>query len=176
VDRQELIDLYKRGYRVLVDRTGLAGRLPSPSYSPPLGRLPTEAEFLAAVEEFWFEAWHIPKYISRGELWVVKFRDWTMKELLLRMLVWNAAANQPGVAIGEIGSGMKQWTGGEAWKRLHECFGRFDANDSRRALLATISLFRDIASETAVRLGYTYPSSLDDSISAYISRVLDPAE
>jgi aminoglycoside 6-adenylyltransferase len=176
VDRQELGGLYERGYRVLVNRTRLAGRLPTPSYSPPPGRLPKEAEFLAAVEEFWFEAWHIPKYILRGDLWVVKFRDWTMKELLLRMLEWNAAAHQPDVTIGEIGSGMKEWTGGEVWTRLDECFGRFDADDSRRALLATISLFRDVASDAAVRLGYRYPASLDAALSDYVSRALDSPE
>jgi len=171
VNGQELNELYEQGYRVLIDRTGLASRLPPPAYSPPPGRLPTEAEFRAVIEEFWFEAWHIPKYIARGDLWVVKFRDWTMKELLLRMLEWNAIADNR--AAAEIGSRMKSWTRPDLWRRLHKVFGRFDATDSRRALLATISLFRDIAAETADTLGYKYPRPVDDAISAYIRRVLD---
>lgn len=174
VDGQELNELYEQGYRVLIDRKGLAARLPSPSFSPPAGRLPTEAEFRAVIEEFWFEAWHIPKYIQRGDLWVVKFRDWTMKELLLRMLEWNAIADNR--AAAEIGSRMKNWTSADVWRRLHEAFGRFDATDSRKALLATISLFRDVATEISIRLGYRYPKPMDDALSSYILGVLDSSD
>ena len=105
---QRLDDLYDRGFLVLVDKRGLASRLPSPSYSPPPRRAPTEDEFRATVEEFWFEAWHIPKYLARGDLWVVKFRDWTMKELLLRMLEWHAMAEQ------------RQWTRRRLYRPGHE--------------------------------------------------------
>ena len=63
------------------------------------------------MEEFWFEAWHIPKYLKRNDLWVVKFRDWTMKQLLLRMLEWHAiATNGPALDISHIGVHMKDWT------------------------------------------------------------------
>jgi aminoglycoside 6-adenylyltransferase len=83
---QTLDELHERGYRVLIDKKGLASRLPAPSYTSPVRLLPSEAEFEAAVEEFWLEASHIPKYLQRDDRWVVKFRDWTMKELLLQML------------------------------------------------------------------------------------------
>ena len=35
---------------------------------------------------------HIPPYLARGELWVVKFRDGTMKRMLLRLVEWDALA------------------------------------------------------------------------------------
>ena len=72
VQAKQLDELYEQGYRVLIDKDGLTARLPPPSYSPPARRPPTETEFRATVEEFWFEAWHIPKYLQRGNLWVVK--------------------------------------------------------------------------------------------------------
>jgi aminoglycoside 6-adenylyltransferase len=126
------------------------------------------------VEEFWFEAWHIPKYLQRGDLWVVKSRDWTMKELLLRMLEWHAlAANGRAHDVEHIGIRMKDWTRPDIWKRLHELFGRFDGADSGRALIATVSLFRDVAVETAARLAYTYPRHVDDAISSYIAGLVD---
>lgn len=169
VSSQELSDLYDRGYRVLVDKEGLAAGLPAPSYAPPVRARPTEAEFRAAVEEFWFEASHIPKYLQRDDLWVVKFRDWTMKELLLRMLEWHAAAmSDEHPDVWHIGTRMKDWVRPDVWERLHDAFGRFDAADSWRALLATVSLFRDIASETAEGLGYQYPQEVDDAISGYL--------
>ena len=174
VATQRLDDLYQQGYLALVDKHGLAARLPQPSYSPAACRLPAEDEFRLTVEEFWFEAWHIPKYLSRGDLWVVKFRDWTMKELLFRMLEWHATAvNGPDHDIAHIGIRMKDWTRPDIWERLHESFGHFDAGDSQRALIATVALFRDVALETAARLGYKYPQHVDDAIGGYIAGLMD---
>jgi aminoglycoside 6-adenylyltransferase len=169
VATQHLNDLYDRGYRVLLDKDGLAAQLPPPSHAAPVTPRPTEQEFRAAIEEFFFEAAHFPTYLRRNELWVVKMRDWTMKKLLLRMIEWHAIATK-----GEqhdtwhIGTRMARWTTPEVWERLHEVFGRFDAADSRRALHATIALYRDLARETADALGYGYPDDVDHAISEYL--------
>jgi len=174
VERQTLDDLYDRGFRVLVDKDGLASRLPSPSHAPPAARPPAEAEFRAAVQEFWFEASQIPKYLRRDDLWVVKHRAWTMKQLLFRMAEWHAiASHSAGYDIWHVGIRMKDWFAPEVWQRLHKVFGRFDAADSRRALLETISLFRDLASETARLLRYQYAQDADDAISGYIREFED---
>ena len=174
VATRRLDDLYQQGHLALVDKRGLATRLPQPSNSPPARRGPTEEEFRATVEEFWFEAWHIPKYLARGDLWVVKHRDWTMKKMLLRMLEWYATAgNGSALDIAQIGVRMKDWTRPDIWKRLQESFGRFDAADSQRAFIATIALFRGVAPETAARLGYTYPQHVDDAIGGYIEGFVD---
>jgi len=166
---QNLDELYERGFRVLIDKNGLASRLPSPSYRSPKRQSPTEAEFRAAVEEFWFEASHIPKYLQREDLWVVKFRDWTMKELILRMMEWRTiAVNGDSTDVRHIGMRMKDWVPSDDLLRLHEVYGRFDAADSWRALLATLSLFREVAKEIANELGYEYPADVDESISGYI--------
>ena len=115
---QRADELYDRGYRVLIDKKGLASQLPPSSYKSSVRRLPTEAEFEAAIEEFWFEASHIPKYLQRDDLWVVKFRDWTMKERLLQMLEWRgSAANRD---VRHIGMRMKNWIPPAEWRRIDE--------------------------------------------------------
>lgn len=83
---QRLSPLYDRGYRVLVDKDELAGRLPAPSRKAPMARVPTEEELVGLVREFWFEAYHVAKYLKRGDLWAGKYRDWGLKGLLLRMI------------------------------------------------------------------------------------------
>jgi aminoglycoside 6-adenylyltransferase len=165
----KLSELYERGYHILLDRDGLASRLPMPSYAAPVTTLPSEAAFRAAVEEFWFEAFHIPWLLLRNELWVVKMRDWTMKQLLLTMIEWHAVATRGKQQdIWHIGTRMASWTTPQAWERLHDVFGRFEVRDSWRALLATTGLYRDLASEAAEALDYTYPSAVDRAISEYI--------
>jgi aminoglycoside 6-adenylyltransferase len=165
-----LDDLYERGYRVLVDKAGLTVGLPAPSRTFPAKQLPGQHEFSATVEEFWFEAAHIPRYLLRDDLWVAKFRDWTMKSLLLKMLEWHAVARrrQP-VDVWHIGVHMKAWIDEETWNELHRVFSRFDTRASWRDLLATTTLFRRLAKEAASMLGLEYPASADASITGYLA-------
>jgi aminoglycoside 6-adenylyltransferase len=166
-DAGRLSELYERGYRTLIDRDGLAARLPSPSGRPPTHGPPSAEAFRAVVDEFWFEASHIPKLLGRGELWVVKFRDWTMKELLRQMIEWHALALRGAETdVWHIGIRMQQWAAPGVWEELDAAFGRFDAEDARRAFLATAALFGRLARETAERLGHDYPAALERSVMA----------
>lgn len=157
--------LYQRGYRVLLDKTGAAQGLPAPQGRPAAPALPSEERFRERVEEFWFEAFHIPKYLARGELFVVKLRDWTMKELLLEMLEWHAHS-RPGAAADcwHIGTGLQHWAEPEHWQALHQAFGRFDAADAERAFHATLRLYSQVAREVAARAGFGYPEAVEAGI------------
>lgn len=166
-----LDELHERGYRVLLDRDGLAARLPPASGRPPAAAPPTEEELRAVVEEFWFEAWHIPKYLARGELWVVKHRDWTMKDLLLRVLEWEAATRA--VDPWHIGTRIAEWLPPAARERLEQAFGRYDTDDAWRAFVATIDLFSEVARTVASRLDLHYPAEVEDPVRAYVEAAAD---
>lgn len=171
VTGQKLNNLYGRGYRVLVDKESVTVNLPQPADAFPIVALPTQAEFDAVVGEFWFEASHMPRYLAREELWVVKFRDWTMKGLLLKMLEWHAVAtSDTSVDVWYIGSHVKDWVDGETWTELQSVFARFDVQDSWRGLIATIDLLGRLGREIAAASGLTYPSDVDESIRGYILR------
>ena len=169
IGTNRLDDLYERGYRVLLDKDGLAAALPPAIGSSPRRPLPTPAEFAATVNEFWFEVAHMPMYLMRGELWVVKFRDWTMKEMLLRMLEWHALATRgPETDTWYIGTKLRRWTDAETWDEIHEVFARFDRADSWRGLVATMTLFTRLTRETAAALGLSYPVRAEQSVTSYV--------
>lgn len=160
-----LDDLYARGYRVLLDKAGITASLPPPPYRFPAESLPSQQEFQASVEEFWFEAFHVPRYLARGEPWLVKQRDWTMKTLLLRMAQWHAAAVQHGnVDVWHNGLRMDQWTDRDTWQAMQQVFGRFDATDARRAFEATVRLYGRLGREVAERARLEYPQACEDQI------------
>ena len=164
--------LYDRGYKILVDKDGIAKGLRAPTGSASALPLPTQPDFTAAVEEFWFEASHIPKYLARGELWLVKFRDWAMKECLLRMVQWHAIAIAPSVDVWHNGQNMARWLEPEAWEELQLCFGRFDAADARRAFAATTALYARLGREVALEAGLEYPRACEQQISAINDGIL----
>jgi aminoglycoside 6-adenylyltransferase len=169
--RETLDDLYERGYRVLLDKDGIAEGLPAPTGLFEVAAPPTQAEFRFVVEEFWFEAMHMPKYLVRGDLWVVKFRDWTMKCDLLRMLEWRAVAlaSEP-VDVHHIGHQLREWVDEATWQEVQGVFGQFGRDDAQRAVLATCELFGRVARETADVLGLEYPDAMEREIRGYIAR------
>ncbi len=159
--------LYERGYRVLLDKSGVTTALPTASHRFPIPSLPSPDEFRERVEEFWFEAFHIPKYLARGELFLVKQRDWTMKELLLEMIEWHAVAtNHEPVDVWHNGTRLKEWTDPDTWRALQETFGRFDAGDQMRAFDETTKLYGRLGREVAARAGFQYPQKVEDKIRA----------
>lgn len=174
VASKKLNGLYERGYQVLIDKEGIARGLPQPTGAFPVVALPDQEEFRLVVEEFWFEASHIPRYLLRNELWVVKFRDWTMKSLLLRMLEWHtvATSNNP-VDIWYIGSHMQDWMDDQTWSDVQDVFSRFDAEDSWWGLLATMSLFSRLGQEIAASCELEYPRAVDENISDYVMGFAD---
>jgi aminoglycoside 6-adenylyltransferase len=169
VASRRLNDLYERGYQLLLDKDDLAAGLPEATGAAPKRSLPTATEFTDTVTEFWFEAAHMPTYLVREDLWVVKFRDWTMKEMLLRMLEWRAlATNGPETDTWCIGTRMKQWLDAETWNEVNDVFGRFDRVDAWRGLLASLRLFTRLTRETAELLGFDYPVDAERHITSYI--------
>jgi len=159
-----LVDLYRRGYQVILDKEGITGGLPMPDGRPVRRDLPTAEEYLYVVSNFWFEAHHMPGYLAREDLWALKFRDGTMKKALRKMLEWKALVGDPSTDVRHIGHGMRGWVGDDTWRELHGAWGRFDAASSRESLMATVEIFRRTAIEVANALGFDYPDEADRQI------------
>jgi len=54
---------------------------------------------------------------------------------------------------------------------LPDTFGGYDLEGLWRALFATLDLFRWVATETAERLGYAYPTRADHKVTGWIETV-----
>ena len=93
-----------------------------------------------------------------------------MKTMLLRMIEWHALARsvQP-IDVWHIGVHMRAWVDERTWTELHDLFSRFDAQASWDDLLATMALFRRLATETAALAGLEYAAEIDADISAYVA-------
>lgn len=158
----DLVNLIGRGVRILFDLDGLlnqlvenVSRLPA---SPEVKPLPTEAEFLNLINDFWYHAVWTAKHLRRGELWWAKGGcDGHLKGLLLKMLTWQAQA--AGRDTWFRGRFLEQWADPQAVKELRGSFAHYDREDVWRALFESMHLFSRVSQETAERLGYRYPSS-----------------
>ncbi len=118
---------------------------------------------------FWFELFHLVKYLHRDELFCVKLRDAGIKRRLLQMIEWHALATHDWVYdTWMVGKHMQSWVEPEIWQACFEIFARFDKTDSWGAMTALMPLYRRVATETARQLNYPYPDKMDRSISEFI--------
>lgn len=159
----KLPDAYNIGYKTLLDKTGICKQLPPPAYTGfNVGR-PSPEAFQNNTNEFFFEAWHVLKYLQRGELWAAWSRLWSCMQWLLKLLEWQESLKhgwefspKPG------GKNVTEWLQQALRRPVASCFPEMQLGAMKMALLRAISLYREIVRELAQDLAYDYhePSAL----------------
>lgn len=161
-------------YKVLLDKDGLTANIAELAHDVQRD-LPAEKEFATLVNEFWFEACHVAKYLKREELWLAKSRDWATKEFLLTMIEWHQRGRHGrDYDTHYMGKHLRSWVDPDIWEALHQVFAHWDSRDSWHSLQATTALFRRLAEETAQVLGFGYPTDMDQHIGRFIEQLQPP--
>lgn len=171
VERQESVELLDWGFRVLLDKDGLAARLPAPTRTAHIPPKPNEQDYQSLVEEFWWESTYVAKNLWRNELLFARYNlDVVMKlELLLRLLEWRVEIDRDWAwKPGMLGRGLRHALPPDLWAALERTYVGPDIAENWEALFATTALFRRVAGEVAQALGYAYPEELDRGVSAYL--------
>lgn len=166
------------GYRPLVDKDGLTEGWPAPTRTAYIPRRPTEQEYHALVEEFWWETSYVAKNLWRDELLFARYNlEGVMKlDLLVRMLEWRIEIERDWTwKPGLLGRGMKRLLPAETWAELERTFVGPGREENWQALFATTALFRRVAQEVGKALGYAYPHELDAGMTAYLEGVREQA-
>lgn len=162
------------GYRVLVDKDGLASGLQRPTHRAYIPTPPGEAEYLTVVEEFFHEATYVAKNLWRGELifWKHCLDEMMKGQMLLRMLEWRMEIEHGwSLKTGVHGRGLQARTRPELWAALEATYTGAEVQENWAALFEIIALFRKVALEVGEALGYIYPDELDRRVVAYLQKV-----
>ncbi len=174
VAEPELPTYLDDGYRVLLDKAGLAQGLKSPSYSAYIPARPTEKAYRESVEEFFSESCYVAKQICRGDLFPMKYNlDYVMKfQKLRQMLEWHIEIeNNWSLKMGSYGKRLRKYLNSDIWLELESTYVGAEKEENWTALFETIALFRKVATQVGVNLGYAYPQELDDNVVRYLDRV-----
>lgn len=171
VERQQSLSLLDWGYRVLLDKDALTDGLPAPTRTAHILARPTEQEYRALVEEFWWESIYVAKNLWRDDLMFAKYNlDVVMRhDLLRRLLNWRVASDhawswKPGLA----GRGLKKYLPPDLWTALKATWTGAGIEENWEALFAMTALFRRVATEVGAALGYAYLIDLDQHVTAYL--------
>ncbi|MBA3237356.1 MAG: aminoglycoside 6-adenylyltransferase [Parachlamydiaceae bacterium] len=166
---------YDMGYKILLDKDALTVNMPKPRFKGFSIKKPSEAHFVNVINEFWFEAYHVAVYLKRGDLWSAKARtNGIHYNFLLKMIEWNELSKHDwNYCIPPMGKWIQSWVCESTQDALYGLFGHFDTEDSWKALLNTIGLFRNLAKESAQILGFSYAEDVDNNISKFILKLHD---
>lgn len=171
VVQQVSTDFLDWGYRVLLDKDGLAAHLPAPTRTAHIPPKPTEQQYQALVEEFWWESTYVAKNLWRDDLVFARYNlDVVMRsELLLRLLEWRIELDhgwswKPGV----VGRGLKRYLPSDLWSAFERTYTGPGIEENWEALFAMTALFRRVAIEVGQALGYSYPQELDRGVTAHL--------
>ncbi|WP_197517452.1 aminoglycoside 6-adenylyltransferase [Microbacterium karelineae] len=142
----------ERPFSVLVDKDGVSGSLRQESAE---SALPDEAAFRERVDWGYAAALMCAKAIARDEPWSSKIRDRDLKASLLTVIEWDHRVRHGfDHDVRFLGSRMRQWMDADVQQALEQCWGRFDAEDSAKALRASIHLFARLGTRIADELGF----------------------
>jgi aminoglycoside 6-adenylyltransferase len=152
----------------------LTVRWPPPTYTAYIPPKPTEAEYRALVEEFWWDTTYLAKALWRDELVFAKFMlDYDVKLVALRqMLEWRAELEHDWSLVpGKLGQRLKQTLPPGLWEELASTYVGPDLDDNWAALFQTATLFSQVAKTVGAALGYAYPQHVEDGIRAQLDAV-----
>ena len=145
--------LLARGYRLLVDETGLEDRLRNLVAVAPVSSRPSQADVGQLAADFWYHALWTAKKLRRGEVFTaIDCLDGYMKSRLVTLLEWHTLALDQSVDTWHGGRFLERWADPGALSALERAFAHYDVRDVARALWETIDLFQGLEEETARRL------------------------
>ena len=171
VAERGLTDDLDVGYRVLLDKDGSTAAWPAATQQAHVPTRPSEEEYVALVEEFWWSCTYVAKSLWRGERFFTRFvLDVDLKHAVLRRLLEWLVEIEHGWTLrpGAYGRGLERLLPADVWWQLEATYdgeGGWDAFDR------TVALFRRVAHEVADGLGYAYPQRVDDLTSAHLAAV-----
>ncbi|MFI5173528.1 MAG: aminoglycoside 6-adenylyltransferase [Terriglobia bacterium] len=165
---------YDNGYQVLIDKDALAADINDPTFTEYLIRKPSRQEYETLVHDFWWEATYVPKYLWRGELPFAKYMFETVLRYAYfqRVVEWYIGQRQDWkVSTGLYGKWFKRYLDAETWSELESTYAGSGIDENWEAFFRMVNLFRKLAREVGMQLGYEYPINTDEAITKYCSTI-----
>jgi aminoglycoside 6-adenylyltransferase len=154
----EIADVFRRGFRILVDKDGWARRLTDRAHrleNPQT--LPTELTWTETSHDFLYHIVLAAKKAKRGELWIATSTcNGYLRNLILRLIEWHAKLKGD-PDTWHKGRFLEDWAGPEILHELPNTFAGYTLTDVQQALLANLRFYERFGREVSRALGYRFP-------------------
>ncbi|MFQ9984503.1 MAG: aminoglycoside 6-adenylyltransferase [Lachnospiraceae bacterium] len=143
---------------VLLDKDGILPAVPEPSDEDYRIRRPTQQEFVACCNEFWWCLNNVAKGLWREEIPYVQAMYYNGSHpQLVRLLNWKIGYETAfGVSTGKASKYMQRYLPEKLWKRFLQTYISGDLEEIWKSACVMCELFHDVARELASRWGHVY--------------------
>jgi len=158
---------------ILLDKDNRIDPLPPANDRDYHPQPPTAKAFADCCNEFWWVCPYVAKGLWRGEILYAKhFLDHTVREQLMKMLVWYAGMNTHfSQTPGKNGKYLQGQLEPELWERLLSTYSDAGNEHTWEALFTTTDLFREVTNQVAEQFTFDYPHEDDQRVSAYLKHI-----
>ena len=168
---QEWVDS-EADFKVLKDNKGLFE-----VYQPNLKRywttLPTEEEFAASCNEFWWVSAYVVKGIRRNQMiYAIDHLYGICQQELLKVMAWHVASARGTVDIGKNYKYLFQYLPAEQEKDFSALLDLSSIEKIHQSLFATMNVFHREAQSLAQKMGFVYNHKEAKKMMAYAEEKL----
>ena len=168
---QEWVDS-EAGFKVLKDDKGLFE-----AYQPNSNRYwtypPTEEEFAASCNEFWWVSAYVVKSIRRNQLiYATDHLYGICQQELLKVLAWKVASDRGTVDIGKNYKYLFQYLPAEQEKEFSALLNLSSIEKVSQSFFATMKLFDCEAQSLAQKMGFDYDQEVAVKMMTYAEEKL----
>ena len=168
---QEWVDS-EAGFRVLKDENGLFE-----AYQPNVKRYwtapPSEEEFAASCNEFWWVSAYVVKAIRRNQLiYATDHLYGICQQELLKVLAWQVTSDRGAIDIGKNYKYLFQYLQAEQEKEFSALLDLSSLEKVSQSLFATMKLFDYEAQYLAKKMGFAYDQEVAEKMMTYAEEKL----
>ena len=169
---QEWVDS-EAGFRVLKDENGLFE-----VYQPNAKRYwtapPSEEEFAASCNEFWWVSAYVVKAIRRNQLiYATDHLYGICQQELLKVLAWQVTSDRGAIDIGKNFKYLFHYLPAEKEKEFSDLLNLSSLEKVSQSLFATMKLFDCEAQSLAQKMGFDYDQKVAEKMMAYAEERLN---
>lgn len=134
---------------------------------------PTEEEFVATCNEFWWVSAYVVKAIRRNQLiYATDHLYGICQQELLKVLAWLVTSDRGVVDIGKNYKYLFQYLPAEQEKEFSALLDLSSIDKITQSLFATMGLFNREAQILAQKMGFTYDMEVAEKMTSYAKEKL----
>lgn len=159
--------------KILLDKEQLLPAIEPATDADYYVKKPTEEQFLACANEFWWCSNNLAKGLWREEiLYVQDMANFIVRKELERMLSWKVGMEHDfAVSVGKSAKYIGRWLQKEVYRQYLDTFFGSSCEDAWRAVLVMCDLFAQTAVTVAQALGYHYDTKEGEAARGFLEHV-----
>ena len=135
---------------------------------------PTEEEFAASCNEFWWVSAYVVKAIRRNQLiYATDHLYGICQQELLKVLAWQVTSDRGAVDIGRSYKYLFHYLPAEKEKEFSNLLDLSSVDKTTQSLLATMEIFHQEAQNLAQKMGFAYDLKVAEKMMAYAEERLN---